>query len=114
MLDSLHRRPRGRPLAPVLSRITGGLVPPPPPPPPEEAEEDVSDSRLLEALRRFRAPEYPERIGPATAALLDRIDEDDVAAVMERLEPSLQEVWDAASPVTREYLKLIFGAYYGV
>ena len=35
MLDSLHRRPRGRRLAPVLSRLTGGRVPDVPPPPEE-------------------------------------------------------------------------------
>jgi SAM-dependent methyltransferase len=35
MLKSLHRRPRGRRLAPVLSRLTGGRVPDVPPGPEE-------------------------------------------------------------------------------
>jgi|SRR5829696_1914910 len=35
MLNSLHRRPRGRRLAPILSRLTGGKVPDIPPTPEE-------------------------------------------------------------------------------
>jgi 2-polyprenyl-3-methyl-5-hydroxy-6-metoxy-1,4-benzoquinol methylase len=35
MLDSLHRRPRGRRLAPLLRRLTGGRVPDVPPAPEE-------------------------------------------------------------------------------
>jgi SAM-dependent methyltransferase len=115
MLDSLHRRPRGRTLAPALALLTRGRVPAPPPPPaPSPEPEPGSDSRLLDALRAFRAPDYPERVGPATRELLDRIDDADARAVVARLEPQLRSIFDAASHVNRQYLTLVFGLFYGI
>jgi SAM-dependent methyltransferase len=120
MLSSLHRRPRGRAIAPLLSGLSGGLVAPPPAPPPEApappahvpaAEPDV---HLAEALTRFAPPPREDRVGPPTRALLARIDEADVAEVRARVEPELQAAWNAADPVTREQMTLVLGVHYGV
>lgn len=107
MLDSLHRRPRGRLLAPVLSGLTGGRVP-------VAAPEREPDPALLRALRERPVPEYEPRLGEPSRALLARLDEADVEAVRARLEPELAGFWELTDPVTREHLKLILGVHYGV
>lgn len=111
MLDSLHRRPRGRLLAPVLSGLTRGRVPVDAGPP---APAPAPDPALLRALRARPVPEYAPRLGEPSRALLARLDEADVAAVRERLEPELAGFWELTDPVTREHLKLILGVHYGV
>jgi SAM-dependent methyltransferase len=98
MLDSLHRRPRGRALAPVLSRLSGGKVAP----------------SGGDALRAYEPPEYADVLGGPSRALLDRVDDADVAEVRRRVEPELAEVWRTAAPATQEHLKLILGVHYGV
>ena len=105
MLDSLHRRPRGRRLAPALSGLTGGRVP---------AATAADADRRLEALRRYRAPEYAERLGPPSQALLARLDAADVAEVRRRVEPALEGFWERSGAVTQEHLKLILGVHYRV
>jgi SAM-dependent methyltransferase len=98
MLDSLHRRPRGRALAPVLSRFSGGKIAP----------------SGGDALRAYEPPRYEEALGSPSRELLGRIEEADVAELRSRLDPELAEVWRTASPVTQEHLKLILGVHYGV
>ena len=112
VLDSLHRRPRGIPLSIFLCQITGGRVPEPPPPPPIDFDA-IRRERTLAALRAYEPPVY-EDPSPVTRALLQRLDDEDIAAVMERLDDETRNAWEAASPHTREQLKLIFGVHHGV
>ena len=116
MLDSLHRRPRGRTLAPLLSELTRGRVPAEP----AEAEalrQQRAAARmeeLLQGLRRYRPPHYEDVLGTPSSALLDRIDEGDVAVLHERMEPYLEPVWRDATGANRDRLTLILGVHYGV
>ena len=107
MLDSLHRRPRGRLLAPVLSGLTGGRVP-------AAEAAPAPDRALIRALRERPVPHYEPRLGEPSRALLGRLDEADAEAVKARLEPELAGFWELTDPVTREHLKLILGVHYGV
>lgn len=96
----------------MLSELTGGRVPSP-----AAAAVDGrpgGEAGLLEALQRFRHPVYPERLGPPSEALLDRLDADDVSELRTRVTPELERFWDLASPVTQEHLKLVLGVHCGV
>lgn len=117
MLDSLHRRPRGRAIAPMLSRLSGGLVPEGPAmvDRAREAGSGPTDGvRIVVALRAYAVPAYDELLGPPTRDLLERIDAADVVEVQRRLDSDLRAVWDTATPIAREHLKLIFGVHCGV
>jgi len=59
-------------------------------------------------------PTYPLELGPASRALLDRLDDADVRLLEERLDGSPAAYWHQADAVQRDYLTLVFGAHYGV
>ena len=106
MLDSLHRRPRGKPLAGLLSQITRGRVPPP-------RTDRLRRERTLETLRSYRPPDYRDP-SPVTQALLQRLDDGDVATVMAHLDGETQQVWDTAPPDQHGRLTLILGVCHHV
>src|SRR3954451_22229002 len=58
MLDSLHRRPRGRAWAEALAVLTNGRVPGPPSP--ARSGEPLADDRIVGALMANRAPAHVE------------------------------------------------------
>jgi SAM-dependent methyltransferase len=120
VLESLHRRPRGRALAPLLSELTAGRVPAERELTPEEIEAQEREraaeraQRLLQGIRRYRPPRYEDVLGPPSRGLLARLDEADAAEARERVEEHLRPLWDGATPADQERLKLIFGTYYCV
>ena len=107
MLESLPRRPRGRPIAPLLAKLSGGRVA-------RDGSDTTEGARILRALREYEPPTYEEELGPPSAALLTRIHDADLAELDRRVEPELRTVWDSATPVVREHLKLILGVHYEV
>jgi SAM-dependent methyltransferase len=128
VLDSLHRRPRGRALAPALatlSELTGGRVRAPTH---AEIEEDAARRRaaaetaaqaerarrMLAALERRTPPVREHAVGPPSRALLERIDEDDLAELRRRVHPDWDPLWERSDPATAEHLKLILGVHYDV
>jgi SAM-dependent methyltransferase len=89
MLDSLHRRPRGRGLAALFAVISGGRVLSP----------SAASSGLL---KRHDAPEWPARLGPASRILLEQVGDDGRATVLEAL-PAVERELIESSPA-------VFGA----
>jgi SAM-dependent methyltransferase len=112
MLDSLHRRPRGRAWAEVLAVLTNGRVPGPPSP--ARAAEPLPDDRITGALMANRAPAYREAALAPTGELLARLDPGDGDAVVAALDDETRAIWDAAPAWTRERLKLIFGVHHRI
>ena len=110
MLDSLHRRPRGRRAATVLAHLTGGRVPAPPPP----DLEPVRREGILRALRRNEAPERTAFPRPVTRDLLARLDEGDRASIWERLDHVSRGWWEVTPEAAREHLPLVFAAHHEV
>jgi SAM-dependent methyltransferase len=110
MLDSLHRRPRGRALAEVLARVTGGRVPGSAAPDAAPLPED----RIVRALMANRAPAYREAALAPTRELLARLDRGDGDAVVAALDAETRATWDAAPAWMRDHLKLIFGVHHHV
>src|SRR4051794_22708103 len=112
MLDSLHRRPRGRAWAEALALLTNGRVPGPPSP--ARPGEPLPDDRIVGALMANRAPAYREAALAPTRELLARLDPGDGDAVVAALDAETRAIWDAAPPWTRERLKLIFGVHHRI
>jgi SAM-dependent methyltransferase len=109
VLSSLHRRPRGRAIAPLLAGLTAGRVPAGPP-----VEEPAAPGGLPAALARYELRDREPRVGPPTRDLLARLDAADVEEVRRRVEPDLREYWETVDPATSEQMKLILGVHYGV
>jgi len=128
VLDSLHRRPRGRALAPALatlSELTRGRVRAPTHAEIEEAaaqrrevERAAADAerarRMLAALERRRPEICEHAVGPPSRALLARIDEADLEELHRRVHPDWYPLWERSDPATSEHLKLILGVHYDV
>lgn len=110
MLDSLHRRPRGRTWAEVLALLTDGRVPGPPAPVPEPLPED----RIVPALMGNVTPAYTEAALAPTRELLARLDPGDVEAVLAALDAETQACWDSGPAWKRDHLTLTFGVHHRV
>jgi SAM-dependent methyltransferase len=110
VLDSLHRRPRGRALAEVLARVTGGRVAGTPAPGAEPLPED----EIVRALMANRAPAYREAALAPTRDLLARLDRGDRDAVVAALDAETRATWDAAPVWMHDHLTLIFGVHHRV
>jgi SAM-dependent methyltransferase len=108
MLDSLHRRPRGKELARILASLTGGAVAGGDPPPPPTRPCDV-----LAALRAYVPPGYPEKLGPVTRALLDRLEEDDEQAILAAADAEWRAYY-AEADAEKPHLVLHYAAHWGV
>ena len=106
VLDSLHLRPRGKPLAGLLSQITRGRVPAP-------RTDRLRRERTLETVRAYHPRAY-EDASPVTSELIRRLDDADVAAVMANLDHETQRVWDAAPHEEHDRLTLILGVCHHV
>jgi len=75
---------------------------------------ELADRPLAAAVRAHPLPEWPDRLGAPSRALLERLDAADLAELRARVEPDLQAVWDATGPVSARHLALILGAHYEV
>jgi SAM-dependent methyltransferase len=106
VLDSLHLRPRGKPLAGLLSQLTRGRVPAP-------RTDRLRRERTLDTLRAYVTREY-EDSSPVTEELLRRLDDADVASVMAHLDHETQRVWDKAPSEEHGRLTLILGVCHHV
>jgi SAM-dependent methyltransferase len=111
MLDTLHRRPRGRGLAEVLARVTHGRVPGAAAP---GAATPLPEDRIVRALMANRAPAYREAALAPTRDLLARLDRGDGDAVFAALDAETRATWDDAPEWMRDHLTLIFGVYHQV
>jgi SAM-dependent methyltransferase len=110
VLDSLHRRPRGRGLAELLARVTGGRVAGRPAP---GAEPPPADP-IVRALLANQPPTYTEAALAPTRDLLARLDRGDRDAVVAALDAETRATWDAAPAWMRDHLTLIFGVHHQV
>jgi SAM-dependent methyltransferase len=109
MLRTLHRRPRGRALAPLLSALTRGRVPAGPHP-----RALLARHGMLRPLRERPAPAYPVRLEAPSQELIERLPDGAEDEVEERLEPELAEVRETAPEPVRRGLVLVLGAHYEV
>jgi SAM-dependent methyltransferase len=91
MLDSLHRRRRGRWLARRLR--LGGV-----------------GAALAERL----PPEYDDALQAPSRTLYERLDDADVAEVLRRLMPDERAVWDGTTEAGRARLALTLGTHHRV
>jgi SAM-dependent methyltransferase len=91
LLDSLHRRRRGRGLARRLG--LGGLG---------------------ATLAQRRPPGYGDALQAPSCTLSGRLDAADVAAVARRLSPDERAVWDGTTDAGRRRLALTLGTHHGV
>jgi SAM-dependent methyltransferase len=109
VLGSLNRRPRGRALARVLQRATGGRVAAPGPPPawPSTRREG------LDLLRREPPPGPPPQ-SEATAELDSRLSPDDLAALGERLSDGERALLESATEEHRRQVTLSLAVHHGI
>jgi SAM-dependent methyltransferase len=110
VLDSLHRRPRGRALAEVLAHLTDGRVAGPPAP----GAEPLTEDGLVRALMANRVPAHREAALAPTRDLLARLDRGDRDAVVAALDAETRATWNAAPAWMRDHLTLIFGVHHQV
>jgi SAM-dependent methyltransferase len=138
VLDSLHRRPRGRELAALLAVLSRGRVPSPLAPKALALRAQQQDRRLEELERRDAAnavvhnhlrmrealaqialgwsldrhdvPEWPAALGAASRTLLDALGEDGQAAVLAALPRADRELIEASPAVVRSRRLVGYGA----
>ena len=84
-------------------------MPAPPPPPVEEPPSD-----LVTALLDYVPPAYPVDVRPVTDALLDRLSDDDPAAILAAAEPEWQGYYESAHEAERPHLLLQYAAHWDV
>ncbi len=100
MLDSLHRRRRGRALAQLLDRTSGGRVAPAP-----RNGAVPAAARPWDPLSRQLHPAAEVDPGPVTRMLFDRLDEADLDEMRSHLRPDEARALEAAGS-ERERMQL--------
>jgi len=117
VLDSLHRRPRSRGVAPLLATLTGGRVAGRPPAtaataadrPDPEAPSDV-----LDALHEYVPPTYEPQLGVVTRTLLERLELGDHDLILAAADDERRAYYAAAGADERPFLILHYAAFWDV
>ena len=104
-------------MAPLLAALSGGRIAGrapqrPAPAPPEPTGPAPSD--VLDVLRAFAPSTYVEEVGEPTRALLDRLEDGDVDAILAAAEPEWRRHYDAAGPSVQAELVLNYAVHWDV